>query len=156
MKITPNFTLWLSDMTQEWGLSPNFCVLWWQNFPSFFSHLVNLAGPCPKVCLQTWCEIQALSPDFLIWKYPPPPLQGMYLVLVLCIQDDSNVHNIGIHKKCQYCMHILYHIPWNDIYSAIILSTWRLLSYMPYAGWYKKISEILTMDEQLFEDSFLF
>ena len=45
------------------GTSPNSCVLWWQNFLSFSSCLVNLAGPCPKFCLQTWCEVQA----------PPPP-----------------------------------------------------------------------------------
>ena len=49
---------------------PNFCVLWWQDFPCFSSYLVNLAGPCPKFCLRTWCEVQA-PPDLLIWKYLP-------------------------------------------------------------------------------------
>ena len=46
-------------MTRKLGLFSNFCVLWWQNFPNFFSYLVKLAGPCPKFCLQTWCEVQA-------------------------------------------------------------------------------------------------
>ena len=32
------------------GIFHNFCVLLYQNFPSFPFYLVDLAGPCPKFC----------------------------------------------------------------------------------------------------------
>ena len=62
------------------GTFPNFCVWWWQNFPNFSSYLVNLAGPCPKFWLQTWCEVQD-PPTSLFGSSPPGGVRAMFLGL---------------------------------------------------------------------------
>ena len=97
MTNTPNFALWISDMTPKFWLFPNFCVLWWQNFPNFSSYLVNLAGPCPKFCLQTWCEVQAPPPTSLFRSSPPGLSFKPWLELV------QSKFRLSIHKIVQNC-----------------------------------------------------
>ena len=73
----PNFALWISDMTSRLGLFPNFCVLWWQNFPIFSSYLVKLAWPHHKFYLQTWCDVQAPPPGPPYLELPLGDSEGM-------------------------------------------------------------------------------
>ena len=57
-----NFALWISDMTPKLGPFPNFCVLWWQNFPKFFHLFGELGRTLPQIL-----------PPNLMWGRSPPP-----------------------------------------------------------------------------------
>ena len=67
----PKFCLLNFRFDPKFGIFSQLLRLVVTELSKFFSYLVNLAGPCPKFCLQTLCEVQAPPPpDLLIWKYP--------------------------------------------------------------------------------------
>ena len=67
MTNTPNFSLWITDMTPKLALPPTFVSCGDRTSTNFSSYLANLARPCPKFCLQTWCEVQVPQPPYSLF-----------------------------------------------------------------------------------------